>query len=112
MLGTVTPDNFQFAVSVTALATVVLGGIGNISGVMVGALLIAFVINWVLPGQTVGVSQLSNVDYSRYTYIIFGLILITVMVLRPGGLLPSRARKVELRMSTDADSLAEVQGRV
>ena len=49
MLGTVTPDNFQFAVSVTALATVVLGGIGNISGVIVGALLIAFVINWVLP---------------------------------------------------------------
>ena len=120
MLGTVTPDNFQFAVSVTALATVVLGGIGNISGVIVGALLIAFVINWVLPnlggwtataGHTVGVTQLSSVDYSQYTYIIFGLILITIMVLRPGGLLPSRARKVELRASDDAGSLAEVQGR-
>jgi branched-chain amino acid transport system permease protein len=121
MLGTVTPDNFQFAVSVTALATVVLGGIGNISGVIVGALLIAFVINWVLPnlggwtataGHTIGVTQLSTVDYSQYTYIIFGLILITIMVLRPGGLLPSRARKVELRTGTDAGSLAEVQGRV
>ena len=121
MLGTVTPDNFQFAVSVTALATVVLGGIGNISGVIVGALLIAFVINWVLPnlgtwtataGHTIGVTQLSNVDYSQYTYIIFGLILITIMVLRPGGLLPGRARKVELRASTEAGSLAEVQGRV
>ena len=118
MLGTVTPDNFQFAVSVTALATVVLGGIGSISGVIVGALLIAFVINWVLPnlggwtataGHTVGVSQLSNVNYSQYTYIIFGLILITVMVLRPGGLLPSRARKVELQTGADPGSLAEVQ---
>ncbi|MGP8159637.1 MAG: branched-chain amino acid ABC transporter permease [Candidatus Dormibacteria bacterium] len=121
MLGTVTPDNFQFAVSVTALATVVLGGIGNISGVIVGALLIAFVINWVLPnlgewtataGHTIGVSQLSSIDYSQYTYIIFGLILITIMVLRPGGLLPSRARKVELRTTSGSDSLAEVQGRV
>jgi branched-chain amino acid transport system permease protein len=57
------------------------------------------------------VSQLSNVDYSQYTYIIFGLILITVMVLRPGGLLPSRARKVELQTGTEPSSLAEVQGQ-
>jgi len=119
MLGTVTPDNFQFAVSVTALATVVLGGIGSISGVIVGALLIAFVINWVLPnlggwtataGHTIGASQLSNVDYSQYTYIIFGLILITVMVLRPGGLLPSRARRVELRTTDESGSLADIRG--
>jgi len=121
MLGTVTPDNFQFAVSVTALATVVLGGLGNISGVIVGALLIAFIINWVLPnlggwsttlGQHIGLTQLSQVNYSEYTYIIFGVILISVMVLRPGGLLPSRARKVELESSSEHTSLASVQGRM
>ncbi len=119
MLGTVTPDNFQFAVSVTVLATVVLGGIGSIAGVVVGALLIAFVINWVLPnlggwsataGNTLGITQLSNVSYSQYTYIIFGLILITVMVLRPGGILPSRARKIELESGTVESSLASLQG--
>jgi len=119
MLGTVTPDNFQFAVSVTVLATVVLGGIGNIPGVVVGALLVAFVINWVLPnlggwattlGTHTGLTQLGTVSYSQYTYIIFGIILITVMVLRPGGLLPSRARKVELE-SAGGTSLASVQGR-
>jgi branched-chain amino acid transport system permease protein len=119
MLGVVTPDNFQFNVSVTVLATVVLGGIGNIPGVVVGALLIAFVINWVLPnlggwattfGTHTGLTQLGTVSYSQYTYMIFGVILIAVMVLRPGGLLPSRARKVELE-STAKTSLASVQGR-
>ncbi len=119
MLGTVTPDNFQFPVSVTVLATVVLGGIGNVSGAVVGALLIAFVINWVLPnlsgwattfGSHTGLTQLGTINYSQYTYLIFGAILIAVMVLRPGGLLPSRARKVELE-SAGGSSLASVQGR-
>jgi branched-chain amino acid transport system permease protein len=101
------------------LATVVLGGIGSIAGVIVGALLIAFVINWILPnlggwsataGHTLGITQLSNVSYSQYTYIIFGLILITVMVLRPGGILPSRARKIELESGTVESSLASLKG--
>ncbi len=106
MLGTVGPDNFNFAVSVTAVSTVVLGGIGNITGATVGGLLISFVIFWVLPhlqewgttlGTTTGVSALGTVDYSKYTYVVYGLILIGIMLLRPAGLIPSRARKIELQ---------------
>ena len=120
MSGTVTPDNFEFAVSVTALTTVVLGGIGNITGVTVGAILVSFVIFWVLPslqewmgtlGGTVGVSGLGSVHYSDYKFAIYGLILISIMLLRPAGLLPSRARKVELQTGTESTPLAAVQGK-
>jgi len=48
-LGIVSPEDFQFAVSVTALSTVVLGGIGSITGAAVGGLLISFIIFWILP---------------------------------------------------------------
>jgi branched-chain amino acid transport system permease protein len=105
MLGTVSPENFQFAVSVTVLSTVVLGGIGNIAGVCVGAVVIAFVINWVLPkahewsqtvGATTGFTALNDVPFSRYSYAVYGLTLVLMMLLRPAGLLPSRARKIEL----------------
>jgi branched-chain amino acid transport system permease protein len=118
MLGTVTPDNFQFAVSVTVLTTVVLGGIGNITGAAVGAILVSFVIFWVLPelqgwmgtlGNTIGVPSLGTVQYSDYKFIVYGLILIGIMLLRPSGLLPSRARKVELETGAESEPLAAVQ---
>jgi branched-chain amino acid transport system permease protein len=120
MLGTVTPENFSFAVSVTAISTVVLGGIGNITGATVGGILIAFVIFWVLPhlqewgatlGHTTGITQLGTVDYSKYTFIVYGVILVSIMLLRPAGLLPSQARKVELSTGTESEPLAAVQGK-
>jgi branched-chain amino acid transport system permease protein len=118
MLGSVTPDNFDFAVSVTALTTVVLGGIGNIPGVIVGAILVSFVIFWVLPGlqewmgtlgNNIGVGGLSTIQYSDYKYVVYGLILIGIMLLRPSGLLPSRARKVELETGAESEPLAAVR---
>ncbi len=117
-LRTVTPDSFQFAVSVTALTTVVLGGIGNITGVVVGAVLVSFVIFWVLPelqgwmgtvGQNTGLTSLGTIQYSDYKFIVYGLILIGIMLLRPSGLLPSRARKVELETGAESEPLASVQ---
>ncbi|MBV8194595.1 MAG: hypothetical protein JOY80_03620, partial [Candidatus Dormibacteraeota bacterium] len=120
MYGSVSPDTFQFAVSITALSTVVLGGIGNIAGVTVGAFMVSFVIFWVLPnlqkwmgtvGGTVHLPVLATIDYSRFKFIIYGLVLIGIMLLRPAGLLPTRARKVELTAGVESGSLAAVQGR-
>jgi branched-chain amino acid transport system permease protein len=119
MLGSVGPENFSFAVSVTAISTVVLGGIGNITGAAVGGLVVSFVIFWVLPhlqgwgttlGATTGVPTLGTIDYSKYTYIVYGVILIGIMLVRPSGLIPSRARKIELQ-GTQTESLAATQGR-
>jgi branched-chain amino acid transport system permease protein len=119
-LGSVTPDSFQFAVSVTVLSTVVLGGLGNNTGVAVGGILVSFIIFWMLDhlqewmgtfGTKFGISALGTIDYSRWVYIVYGAILVGIMLLRPAGLLPSKARKSELQAGGQAEALATVQGR-
>ena len=115
----VSPDDFSFSVSIAVLSIIVLGGIGNIAGVILGSFILTFVIFWVLPNmnewsttvsQTVHVPALAGIDFSSYTYIIYGVALILMMLLRPGGLLPSRARRIELESSGEPESLAAVQG--
>jgi branched-chain amino acid transport system permease protein len=115
----VSPDDFSFSVSIAVLSIIVLGGIGNITGVILGSFILTFVIFWVLPNmnewsatlsQTVHVPAIANINLSNYTYIIYGVALILMMLLRPGGLLPSRARRIELESSGESESLAAVQG--
>ena len=53
---------------------------------------------------------LANIDFTSYTYIIYGVALMLMMLLRPGGLLPSRARRIELESTSEGESLAAVQG--
>ena len=111
----VSPDDFLFVVSITVLVMVVLGGMGNISGVIVGALVIYFVLNSLLPSlasnavslaDTLGLGSIvaSNGDYPglynevQYSqFLIFGLILVMIILLRPQGLFPSRIREQELK---------------
>jgi branched-chain amino acid transport system permease protein len=104
---------------VSILSIIVLGGIGNITGVIVGSFVLTFVIFWMLQylnewsatlGQTINVPSLGNIDYSQYTYMIYGVALILMMLLRPGGLIPSRARQIELTSGGEEESLAAVQG--
>jgi branched-chain amino acid transport system permease protein len=132
-LSLVSPENFGFAVSITVLIMVVLGGMGNIPGVMVGSLLIYYVIFIILPGlpdfavgfvRAIGLGGLaqSSGDYpgigefaSRLKFLVFGLILILTMLIRPQGLLPSRERAQELTKgvheeTTIEDVTAEVGG--
>lgn len=118
IVGVVSPDDFNISVSVSVLSIVVLGGIGNVVGVLLGAGVLSFVIFWVLQNMngwlgtlstTTGVTQLANIDVSHFTYIIYGLALVLMMLLRPGGLIPSRARQVELTQAGE-ESLAAIQG--
>jgi branched-chain amino acid transport system permease protein len=76
------PANFPFILSATILAAVVLGGSGNIPGVMLGAFLIAW-----LPERFR--------ELQDYRVLAFGAVLVLMMVLRPEGILPSRRRKAE-----------------
>jgi ABC-type branched-subunit amino acid transport system permease subunit len=114
-LSLVSPENFGFTVSVTILVMVVLGGMGNIPGVMVGALLIYYVLFNILPnlpGQAKSIAEALGLnvlvtptpgypglveEVQRLKFLLFGIILVTVMVLRPQGLLPSRIRRAELK---------------
>ncbi|MFC4908028.1 branched-chain amino acid ABC transporter permease [Actinomadura gamaensis] len=78
----INPDNFQFMVSALILAAVVLGGSGNIPGVVLGA----FVLSW-LPERFR--------ELNDYRMLIFGVALVAMMIFRPEGLWPSRQRKAE-----------------
>lgn len=109
-LGQVSPDNFSFGDSVIFLAMVVIGGIGSIPGVIVGALLV-YTLNVFLPAQldssasdpTSVIYPINNVlvhfipgfSFANVRNLIFGIILVTVMVFRPEGLIPSARRRRE-----------------
>src|SRR5438874_5284131 len=124
-LSLVSPENFGFSVSITVLVMVVLGGMGNIPGVIVGALLIYYVIFNILPGlpqqasdfaNSIGATSLNSPsgdwpglagEVQRLKYLIFGLILVLTMLLRPQGLLPSRQRAEELQKGVHDDTTIE-----
>jgi branched-chain amino acid transport system permease protein len=124
-LSLVSPENFGFSVSITVLVMVVLGGMGNIPGVMAGSLLVYYVIFMLLPqlpqtatdiANAVGLSVLTQQsgDYpgigemaSRLKFLVFGLILVVVMLVRPQGLIPSRERQQELTKGTHEDTIIE-----
>src|SRR6266550_5871562 len=113
--GLVSPDDFLFVVSITVLVMVVLGGMGNITGVIVGALVIYFVLNTLLPSLASNAESLANTvglgslnvqkgdwpglynEVQRMQFLLFGLILVLIMLLRPQGLFPSRVREQELK---------------
>ncbi|HEY2206308.1 MAG TPA: branched-chain amino acid ABC transporter permease [Pseudonocardia sp.] len=80
----IAPTNFPFILSATILAAVLLGGRGNIVGVVVGAFLIAW-----LPERFRG--------FADYRILVFGAALVLTMALRPQGLFPSRQRSAEMK---------------
>jgi branched-chain amino acid transport system permease protein len=124
-LSLVSPENFGFSVSITVLVMVVLGGMGNIPGVMLGSLLVYYVIFMLLPqlpenatnlARAIGLDSLTrqNGDFpgigefvSRLKFLVFGLILVVVMLVRPQGLVPSRERQQELTKGTHEDTIIE-----
>jgi branched-chain amino acid transport system permease protein len=121
-IALVSPDNFLFLVSITVLVMVVLGGMGSISGVIVGALTLYFVIFYLIPGLpqnvinfagTIGLSDnIANAisdATTRLNFIIYGLILVLMMLLRPQGILPSRVREQELKHAAVQEDEAAVE---
>ncbi|MFZ0215645.1 MAG: branched-chain amino acid ABC transporter permease [Candidatus Dormiibacterota bacterium] len=120
-LSLVSPDNFSFTVSVTVLMMVTLGGMGNVPGVILGALLLYFIEFSVLGNLAGWVTSLTDnlglagahttiSNYvSRLNFLVLGILLVSVMLLRPQGLLPSRARARELHEHTGGE-LANTEG--
>jgi branched-chain amino acid transport system permease protein len=91
--GFINPDSFTLQLSILFVAAVVLGGAGNMLGVVTGAVLIAY-----LPERFRG--------FEDYRIFVFGLALIVVMIFRPQGLIPNRRRATELAVRTE--EVAEV----
>jgi branched-chain amino acid transport system permease protein len=98
-LSLVSPDQFQFNVSVLVLSMLVLGGMGSIAGAIVGSFVLSFVNSFLLPQSTTLAHAigLTGLDFTNYRYMIYGGILVGMMLFRPEGLIPSRQRRAELR---------------
>jgi len=79
--GTISPDSFDFTVSVMVLAMVVLGGVGSLPGAILGALVLT-----ILPECLR--------EFSSYRMLIFGAAMILMMLFRPQGLLGYRAQGI------------------
>jgi branched-chain amino acid transport system permease protein len=91
-LGSVNASQFEFSFSIVIFAMVVLGGIGSISGVVIGAIIISVVNNYLVRGvlfdlpSRIGLSF----DLTAVSSGFYGALLVVVMLLRPQGLVPAR----------------------
>jgi branched-chain amino acid transport system permease protein len=93
-LGVVNPAQFELSFSIFILAMVVLGGLGSIPGVVVGAIILSVVNNYLLPDVLFDLPGKVGLafDLSEISAGIYGAILVVVMLLQPRGLV--RARRV------------------
>jgi branched-chain amino acid transport system permease protein len=97
-LNTVNADQFLFSFSIFVLAMVILGGLGSIEGVMLGAIVLSFINNNLIPDVFNDYPSKIGLDFdlTELSFGIFGFLLVIMMVLRPEGLIPERRRKIEL----------------
>ncbi|HEX8033407.1 MAG TPA: hypothetical protein VF510_06150, partial [Ktedonobacterales bacterium] len=102
---------FDFSISIYVLVMVVLGGMGSIPGVIAGAVVVYYVNNNILAFLNESVHSLSAVqdpngvlhflndtDLTQIRNLLYGLVLIVMMIVRPEGLIPSARRRRELHV--------------
>jgi branched-chain amino acid transport system permease protein len=126
----INPESFTFLESIGVLSMVILGGMGSIPGVVVGAASVT-VLNlqvlkslslqlnaWKNAGVTVLGFNLANLptqlEPAKYERAVFGIILVLMMIFRPQGLLPARRRQRELsklRKKSAAAAAVEAPGK-
>jgi branched-chain amino acid transport system permease protein len=97
--GFISPESFILVESVMVLSMVVLGGMGNIWGVILGAILLSFVpeiLRYTVEPVQRAVFGRMLIDPEIIRMLIFGLALVVMMIFRPAGILPSAVRKREL----------------
>jgi branched-chain amino acid transport system permease protein len=117
----VSPESFSFMQSIGVLSMVILGGLGSIPGVILGAAVVILLNLLVLQGLSLWLSQLrqsdavipiinfawknlsTQLDPAKYQRLLFGIILILMMIYRPAGLIPAERRKRELKAENNAE---------
>ncbi|HEX6634784.1 MAG TPA: ABC transporter ATP-binding protein [Usitatibacter sp.] len=103
MQNFISPESFVLTQSVMVLSMVVLGGMGNIWGVILGAVLLTFVPEilryTVEPVERMLFGRAMDPEVIRM--LLFGLAMVVMMLFRPAGILPSAVRKRELAAPED-----------
>jgi branched-chain amino acid transport system permease protein len=90
LLGSIFASSVTLFVSINVAALIIVGGMGSIPGVVVGAIFL------------IGVPELFR-EFSEYRYLFYGIALIAMMIYRPEGLLPSRIIKRELHVEENVE---------
>jgi branched-chain amino acid transport system permease protein len=117
-LNTVNADQFQFSFSIFVLAMIILGGLGSIEGVVLGAIVLSFINLNLIPDVFNDYPSKVGLDFdlTELSFGIFGFLLVIMMVLRPEGLIPERRRKLELTEGVGAGATIgaadEVEARI
>ena len=95
-LSTVSPSQFTFSFSIFILAMVVLGGLGSIWGVVVGAIVLSGINHYLLPRVLYDAPGSVGLDFdlSEISSGIYGFLLVIMMLLRPEGLVPDRRHRM------------------
>jgi branched-chain amino acid transport system permease protein len=95
----ISPESFVLVESIMVVSMVVLGGMGNVWGVILGALLLSFtpeLLRWTVEPLQVALFGRTLMEPEVIRMLLFGLALVLIMLFRPAGLLPSAVRKREL----------------
>ncbi|WP_374688193.1 branched-chain amino acid ABC transporter permease, partial [Promineifilum sp.] len=96
-VGSVFPNSFELLISINVLAIIIVGGVGSLPGVILGAFVL------------VGLPELLR-EFVEFRLLIYGILLIVMMLVRPEGLWPSAVRRRELHAAeTDEPSVAQAE---
>ena len=100
MQGFISPESFVLVESVMVLSMVVLGGMGNIWGVILGAVLLSFVpevLRYTVEPVQKALFGRMLIEPEVIRMLLFGLALVLMMLFRPAGLLPSARAQARAR---------------
>ena len=123
----VSPESFSLDQSISILAMVIVGGLGGIRGVILGAMIVTLLNLQILTNFSLQINALRNIDYvvpivnyhirdwptqlepAKYQRLVFGFLLVVMMIFRPAGLMPEPRRKLEMRAHAEPEELARLQ---
>ena len=108
-LNTVNADQFQFYFSILILGMVILGGLGSIWGVVLGAIVLTTINFYLIPDVFNTIPSKFGLDFdtTQITFAIYGFLLVIMMIMRPEGLIPERRRKQELHDESEDALVAQ-----
>jgi branched-chain amino acid transport system permease protein len=109
-LSAIFAETFSYNVSILVVIIIIIGGIGSLRGVVIGAFAVLYVDRTLLPflgdnvfnapiqsiGSATGIELLRDFRLTTYNYLIFGLVLAVMMIKRPEGLFPDEIAKAEM----------------
>lgn len=96
MLGSIFPHSFQLIISINVLALIIVGGMGSLPGVALGALAL------------IGLPELLR-EFGEYRFLFYGLVIVIMMRIRPEGLWPSASRRREMNVGDEERAAVEAE---